>query len=153
MGRPGVGCWWVLRGLRAEGADGRARRPAACCLAASAGAVRPARRLCAAVKTLANNLSAPRPAPPRPRQVAFTGHSLGGSLGTVLMMMYVRRGVLPPSAISPVYTFGAPAVFCEGAAGACACQAGGGQGAGAAADAGQGCGVLATLGLPEGAVR
>ncbi len=43
--------------------------------------------------------------PARPaRQVAFTGHSLGGSLGTVLMLMYVRRGVLPKSAISPVYT-------------------------------------------------
>ena len=30
------------------------------------------------------------------------------------MLMYLRRGVLPPVAVSPVYTFGAPAVFCEG---------------------------------------
>ncbi len=43
------------------------------------------------------------------------GHSLGGSLGTLLMMMYKYRGVLPQSAIAPVYTFGAPAIFCEGA--------------------------------------
>ena len=31
------------------------------------------------------------------------------------MMMYKHRGVLPQSAIAPVYTFGAPAIFCEGA--------------------------------------
>lgn len=31
------------------------------------------------------------------------------------MMMYNHRGVLPHSAIAPVYTFGAPAIFCEGA--------------------------------------
>lgn len=42
------------------------------------------------------------------------GHSLGGSLATLLMLMYLRRGVLPAVAISPVYTFGAPAIFCEG---------------------------------------
>jgi hypothetical protein len=54
--------------------------------------------------------------------VAFTGHSLGGSLGTLLMLMYVHRGVLPISAVAPVYTFGAPAVFCEGGLGGqCAC--------------------------------
>jgi len=45
--------------------------------------------------------------------VAFTGHSLGGSLGTLLMMMYVHRGVIPLSALSPTYTFGAPAVLCD----------------------------------------
>ncbi|KAL0054462.1 hypothetical protein WJX82_009173 [Trebouxia sp. C0006] len=44
-------------------------------------------------------------------KVAFTGHSLGGSLGTLLMMMYKYRGVLPQTAIAPVYTFGAPAIF------------------------------------------
>lgn len=47
-------------------------------------------------------------------KVVFTGHSLGGSLGTLLMLMFLRRGVLPPVALSPAYTFGAPAVFCEG---------------------------------------
>lgn len=31
------------------------------------------------------------------------------------MMMYKHRGVLPQTAIAPVYTFGAPAIFCEGA--------------------------------------
>jgi len=47
-------------------------------------------------------------------KVVFTGHSLGGSLGTLLMLMFLRRGVLPPVALSPTYTFGAPAIFCEG---------------------------------------
>ena len=41
------------------------------------------------------------------------GHSLGGSLGTLLMLMCVIRKVVPPLAIGPVYTFGAPAIFCE----------------------------------------
>ena len=60
--------------------------------------------------------------------------------------MYVRRGVLPISALSPVYTFGAPAVLCEGGAGgACACRAG-------SSGCGDG-GILQALGLPEGAVR
>lgn len=45
--------------------------------------------------------------------VLLQGHSLGGSLATLLMLMYVRRGVLPPVAIAPVYTFGAPAILCE----------------------------------------
>lgn len=36
-------------------------------------------------------------------------------MGTLLMMMYKYRGVLPQTAIAPVYTFGAPAIFCEGA--------------------------------------
>jgi hypothetical protein len=45
--------------------------------------------------------------------VAFTGHSLGGSLGTVLMLLLVARGELRPSNIAPCYTFGAPAVFCQ----------------------------------------
>jgi hypothetical protein len=79
-------------------------------------------------------------------KVSFTGHSLGGSLGTVLLLMYVRRGVLPILALTPVYTFGAPAVFCEGGAGggACACRAGSSCGSG---------GILQSLGLPEGAIR
>ncbi|GLC38539.1 hypothetical protein PLESTB_001737200 [Pleodorina starrii] len=47
--------------------------------------------------------------------VSFAGHSLGGSLGTVLMLLFIIRGVLKPANISPVYTFGAPAVFCQGA--------------------------------------
>jgi hypothetical protein len=55
-------------------------------------------------------------------KVAFVGHSLGGSLGTLLMLMFLHRGVLPHSALSPTYTFGAPAIFCEacGPGGTCA---------------------------------
>lgn len=79
-------------------------------------------------------------------KICFTGHSLGGSLGTLLALMYVRRGVLPRKALTPVYTFGAPAVFCE--ADACSC----------AEDGTCLCetdvrGVLTRLDLPEGAVR
>ncbi len=47
--------------------------------------------------------------------VTFTGHSLGGSLATVLMLLMVIRGDLPADCVSPTYTFGAPAVFCGGA--------------------------------------
>lgn len=90
-------------------------------------------------------------------KVAFTGHSLGGSLGTVLMLMFVRRGVLPLSAISPVYTFGAPAVFCEGSRG-CDCPSSTDSAASedeAAAQPATGAagGLLQALRLPEGAVR
>ena len=48
-------------------------------------------------------------------RAAFIGHSLGGSLGSLLMLMFLHRGVLPPTAVSPTYTFGAPAIFCEAA--------------------------------------
>jgi hypothetical protein len=37
----------------------------------------------------------------------------------MLMLMYVHRGVLPVELVAPVYTFGAPAVFCEGVATGC----------------------------------
>eukprot|EP00798_Chlamydomonas_sp_ICE-L_P007869 gene7869-1076_t len=47
-------------------------------------------------------------------KVSFTGHSIGGSLATLLLFMYVKRGVLQEQCISNVYTFGAPAVFLEG---------------------------------------
>lgn len=47
------------------------------------------------------------------------GHSLGGSIATLLIMMYVHRGVLSPLNLAPTYTFGAPAVFCEGT---CCCD-------------------------------
>lgn len=46
--------------------------------------------------------------------ICFSGHSLGGSLATVLMLLFVIRGVLPATAVAPVYTFGAAAVFCQG---------------------------------------
>lgn len=48
------------------------------------------------------------------------GHSIGGALAVLLMLMFRRRGVLAPQQIAPVYTFGAPAIFCDGALGACA---------------------------------
>ncbi len=59
-------------------------------------------------------------------KVAFVGHSLGGSLGSLLMLMFLHRGVLPHSAVSPTYTFGAPAIFCEacGPGGTCAVNTG-----------------------------
>ncbi|XP_024375693.1 phospholipase A1 PLIP3, chloroplastic [Physcomitrium patens] len=44
----------------------------------------------------------------------FTGHSLGGSLSTLLTLMLRHRGVLPLSAILPVYTFGTCGVMCGG---------------------------------------
>jgi len=53
-------------------------------------------------------------------KVCFTGHSVGGSLATLLLLMFKRRGVLKTSSIASVYTFGAPSVFCEGAGGYCA---------------------------------
>lgn len=49
------------------------------------------------------------------------GHSIGGSMATLLMMMYRLRGVLTPHQIAPSVTFGAPAVFVDGSAGHCNC--------------------------------
>lgn len=45
---------------------------------------------------------------------------MGGSLAMLLMLMLRNRGVLRPENIAPVYTFGAPAIFCEGGT-ACSC--------------------------------
>lgn len=44
--------------------------------------------------------------------VRTQGHSVGGALATLLALMFVRRGVVPPAQLSTVYPFGAPAVFC-----------------------------------------
>ncbi|KAI5063064.1 hypothetical protein GOP47_0021611 [Adiantum capillus-veneris] len=44
----------------------------------------------------------------------FTGHSLGGSLATLLALMLQVRGVLPSTAILPVVTFGSPFIMCGG---------------------------------------
>jgi len=44
-------------------------------------------------------------------RVSFTGHSLGGSLAVLLSLMFRCRGVVPVSALSPVFTFGAPSVL------------------------------------------
>lgn len=79
-------------------------------------------------------------------RITFTGHSLGGSLATLLMMMYVHRGVVEPCNLAPVYTFGAPAIFCEGSAGACGIDGG-------APPPTRVNGILDRLGLPASAVR
>ncbi len=51
---------------------------------------------------------------------------MGGSLGMLLMLMLKHRGVLRAEQVAPVYTFGAPAIFCEGG-GACGCSGQGQQ--------------------------
>jgi len=76
-------------------------------------------------------------------RVAFTGHSLGGSLGTLLMMMYVRRGVIDPANLAPVYTFGSPSVLCDGECENGVCPPSGEEPRSA----------LARLGLPVDSVR
>ncbi|CAL4975245.1 unnamed protein product [Urochloa decumbens] len=47
-------------------------------------------------------------------RLRLTGHSLGGSLAVLVSLMLVARGVVPPEALHPVVTFGAPSVFCGG---------------------------------------
>eukprot|EP00249_Psilotum_nudum_P007008 c20242_g1_i1 orf=207-2927(-) len=47
-------------------------------------------------------------------QIRFTGHSLGGSLATVIALMLIYRGVVPQSALLPVITFGSPCIMCGG---------------------------------------
>ena len=95
-------------------------------------------------------------------RIAFTGHSLGGSLATLLMMMYVRRGVVSAANLAPVYTFGAPAIFCEGACGTAGCGAcplpdsnttSSDTSTTSSSVKSGGGGVLDKLGLPTGAVR
>lgn len=46
-------------------------------------------------------------------RISFTGHSLGGSISTILAIMMVQRKLVRPSQLSPLYTFGAAACFCE----------------------------------------
>lgn len=38
-------------------------------------------------------------------------------MAVLLMLMFRSRGVLLPQQIAPVYAFGAPALFCDGALG------------------------------------
>ncbi|GAB2217444.1 hypothetical protein Droror1_Dr00000635 [Drosera rotundifolia] len=47
-------------------------------------------------------------------KLQFTGHSLGGSLSLLIHLMLVVRGVVKPSSLLPVTTFGSPFVFCGG---------------------------------------
>mmetsp|Transcript_31445 Transcript_31445/g.81311 ORF Transcript_31445/g.81311 Transcript_31445/m.81311 type:complete len:764 (+) Transcript_31445:159-2450(+) len=82
--------------------------------------------------------------------VTFTGHSLGGALATALLLMYTARGVLSRSTISPVYTFGSAAVFCETGG----VQLGPAPGEPEWHEGGEATqDMLAKLGLPEGSVR
>jgi hypothetical protein len=76
--------------------------------------------------------------------IAFTGHSLGGSLGTMLMLMFYHRGVLTAAELAPVHTFGSPAVFCGGEGCNGQCSVNGGR---------ESQGVLEKLGLPHDAIR
>lgn len=50
--------------------------------------------------------------------VCAQGHSLGGSLSTILTLLLLHRGILHARHVAPAYTFGAPAVFCGGECGA-----------------------------------
>ncbi|KAI5081789.1 hypothetical protein GOP47_0001532 [Adiantum capillus-veneris] len=47
-------------------------------------------------------------------RLCFTGHSLGGSLATLIAMMLVRRGAVGARAVGKVVTLGAPCVLCAG---------------------------------------
>eukprot|EP00798_Chlamydomonas_sp_ICE-L_P017749 gene17749-24109_t len=47
-------------------------------------------------------------------KICFTGHSIGGSMATALMLMCICRGELKIENIADVYTFGVPSVFLEG---------------------------------------
>ena len=52
-------------------------------------------------------------------RVALGGHSLGGSVAAVIMLLLVCRAGIPPERLAPSYAFGAPAVFCAAGAGGC----------------------------------
>ncbi|MCO5556610.1 hypothetical protein L7F22_010161 [Adiantum nelumboides] len=47
-------------------------------------------------------------------RLCFTGHSLGGSLATLIAMMLVKRGAVAVNALEAVVTLGAPCVLCAG---------------------------------------
>eukprot|EP00963_Diacronema_lutheri_P002230 scaffold148_cov341-Pavlova_lutheri.AAC.38 len=48
------------------------------------------------------------------RKIQLTGHSLGGSIAMLLMLMMVYRGDISPDRFLPVVTFGSAAIFCDG---------------------------------------
>eukprot|EP00850_Spirogloea_muscicola_P019716 SM000197S05459 [mRNA] locus=s197:201142:202245:+ [translate_table: standard] len=47
-------------------------------------------------------------------RLRLTGHSLGGSLATLLGLMLELRGAVPAGVVQPVLAFGAPSVMCGG---------------------------------------
>lgn len=100
------------------------------------------------------------------------GHSIGGSMATLLALMFVSRGALRPDQLAPTVTFGSPAILCARARGNAGCGGSGtcGGACGACASACSGTatasppspaqsladdvsGLLQKLGLGEGAVR
>jgi len=50
---------------------------------------------------------------PQGAQISFGGHSLGGAVGLLLMCYCRTRLRLPPEAIAPAWTFGAPACLAQ----------------------------------------
>ena len=50
-------------------------------------------------------------------KIQLTGHSLGGSIAMLLMLMMVLRGDVAPNRFLPVVTFGSAAIFCDGLCG------------------------------------
>jgi hypothetical protein len=91
-------------------------------------------------------------------RLVFTGHSLGGSLATLMVLMLRYRRPELADALEPVYTVGAPAVFCEDLCDGCtakrASRVSAARGASAATGADDCCrGVLGALGLPRDHVR
>jgi hypothetical protein len=53
-------------------------------------------------------------------RLVFTGHSLGGSVATLMVLMLRYRRPELTGALEPVYTIGAPAIFCDDCCGDCA---------------------------------
>lgn len=47
-------------------------------------------------------------------RVQFTGHSLGGSLATLLALMLLKRSEVYAHHVLPIYTFGSPSIMCGG---------------------------------------
>lgn len=47
-------------------------------------------------------------------KLQFTGHSLGGSLSLLVSLMLLNQGIVKPSTLRPIVTFGSPFVFCGG---------------------------------------
>ena len=98
----------------------------------------------------------------RKARLVFTGHSLGGSLATLMMLMLRYRRPELADALEPVYTVGAPSIFCDDCCGDCGADKRATArvaqraraAAGGAAQRGDCClGVLGALGLPRDHVR
>jgi hypothetical protein len=95
-------------------------------------------------------------------RIVFTGHSLGGSLATLMVLMLRYRRPELSGALEPVYTLGAPSIFCDDCCGDCAekrvseraaALRAAARGGDAAAGDDRCRGVLGALGLPRDHVR